>query len=60
MSCGSSLCLLRILPFGMWCLSALSMMFVSTVFAVCMLSGVCVSCRAASISWVKAGQSALW
>ena len=33
MFCGKSLCLLCILPLGMWCLSALSMMIVSMLFA---------------------------
>ena len=33
MFCGRSLCLLCCFPFGMWCLSAVSMMFVSIVFA---------------------------
>ena len=40
MSSGKSLQLLCILPFGMFCLSAISMMFVKIMLAVCML---CVS-----------------
>ena len=37
MSSGKSLQLLCILPFGMLCLSAISMMFVEIMLAVCML-----------------------
>ena len=37
MSSGKSLKLLCILPFGMLCLSAISMMFVKIMLAVCML-----------------------
>ena len=37
MSSGKSLQLLCILPFGMFCLSAISMMFVKILLAVCML-----------------------
>ena len=37
MSSGKSLQLLCILPFGMLCLSAISMMFVKIMLAVCML-----------------------
>ena len=37
MSSGKSLQLLCILPFGMFCLSAISMMFVKIMLAVCML-----------------------
>ena len=37
MSSGKSLQLLCILPFGMLCLSAISMMFVKILLAVCML-----------------------
>ena len=37
MSSGKSLHLLCILPFGMLCLSAISMMFLKTLLAVCML-----------------------
>ena len=37
MSSGKSLQLLCILPFGMLCLSAISMMFVKIILAVCIL-----------------------
>ena len=40
MSSGKSLQLLCILPFGMLCLSAISMMFVKILLAVCMLVGI--------------------
>ena len=39
---GKSLQLLCILPFGMLCLSAISMMFVKIILAVCMLVGMVV------------------
>ena len=39
MSSDKSLQLLCILPFGMLCLSAISMMFVKILLAVCMLVG---------------------
>ena len=39
---GKSLQLLCILPFGMLCLSAISMMFVKIMLAVCMLVGMVV------------------
>ena len=39
MSSGKSLQFLCILPFGMLCLSAISMMFVKIILAVCMLVG---------------------
>ena len=39
MSSGKSLQLLCILPIGMFCLSAISMMFVKILLAVCMLVG---------------------
>ena len=42
MSSGTSLQLLCILPFGMLCLSAISMMFVKIMVAVCMLVGMVV------------------
>ena len=42
MSSGKSLQLLCILPFGMLCLSANSMMFVKILLAVCMLVGMVV------------------
>ena len=42
MSSGKSLQLLCILPFGILCLSAISMMFVKIMLAVCMLVGMVV------------------
>ena len=42
MSSGKSLQLLCILPFGMLCSSAISMMFVKIMLAVCMLVGMVV------------------
>ena len=42
MSSGKSLQLLCVLPFGMLCLSAISMMFVKILWAVCMLVGMAV------------------
>ena len=42
MASGKSLQLLFILPFGMLCLSAISMMFVKILLAVCMLVGMVV------------------
>ena len=42
MSSGKSLQLLCILPFGMLCLSAISMIFVKIMLAVCMLVGMVV------------------
>ena len=42
MSSSKSLQLLCILPFGMLCLSAISMMFVNILLAVCMLVGMVV------------------
>ena len=42
MSSGKSLQFLCILPFGMLCLSAISMMFVNILLAVCMLVGMVV------------------
>ena len=42
MSSGKSQQLLCILPFGMLCLFAISMMFVKILFAVCMLVGMVV------------------
>ena len=50
---GKSLKLLCILPFGMLCLSAVSMMFVKIMLAVCMLVGKEVSPRAHSVSSVN-------
>ena len=43
MSSDKSLQLLYILPFGMFCLSAISMMFVKILLAVCMLDVYCTS-----------------
>ena len=40
MSSGKSLQLLCIFPFGMLCLSAISMMFVKIMLAVCVLVGI--------------------
>ena len=42
MSSGKSLQLLCILPFGIFCLSTISMMFVKILLAVCMLVGMVV------------------
>ena len=42
MASGKSLQFLCILPFGMLCLSAISMMFVKIMLAVCMLVGMVV------------------
>ena len=42
MSSGKSLQLLCILPFGMLCLSAISMMFVKIMLVVCILVGIVV------------------
>ena len=42
MSSGKSLQLLCILPFGILCLSAISMMFVNILLAVCLLVGMVV------------------
>ena len=53
MSSGKSLQLLCILPFGMLCLSAISMMFVKILLAVCMLVGMVVWAKADSVSSVK-------
>ena len=56
MSSGKSLQLLCILPFGMLCLSAINMMFVKILLAVCMLVGMVV--KADSVSSVNCVQSA--
>ena len=58
MSSGKSLQLLCILPFGMWCLSAISMMFVKIMLTVCMLVGMVVRAKADSVSSVNCVQSA--
>ena len=55
---GKSLHLLCILPFGMLCLSAISMMFVKILLAVCMLAGMLVRAKADSVSSVNGVQSA--
>ena len=58
MSSGKSLQLLCILPFGMLCLSSISMMFVKIMLAVCMLVGIVVWAKADSVSSVNCVQSA--
>ena len=58
MSSGKSLQLLYILPFGMFCLSAISMMFVEILLAVCMLVGMVVRAKADAVSSVNCVQSA--
>ena len=58
MSLGKSLQLLCILPFGMLCLSAISMMFVKIMLTVCMLVGMVVRTKADSVSSVNCVQSA--
>ena len=57
MSLGKSLQLLCILPFGMFCLSAISMMFVKILLTMCML-GMAVRAKADSVSSVNCVQSA--
>ena len=62
MSSGKSLQLLCILPFGMLCLSAISMMFVKILLAVCMLmgmvsdSGLCVFCKLCPVCFLVVGK----
>ena len=63
MSSGKSLLLLCILPFGMFFLSAISMMFVKILLAVCMLvggglseSGLCVFCKLCSVCFLVVGK----
>ena len=54
MSSGKSLQLLCILPFGMLCLSAIRMMLVKILLAVCILVGnmvSCIVCSQLSCSW---------
>ena len=58
MSLGKSLQLLCILSFGMLCLSAISMMFVKIMLAVCMLVGMVVCAKVDSVSSVNCVQSA--
>ena len=62
---GKSLQLLCILPFGMFCLSAISMMFVKILLAVCMLvgsglseSGLCVFCKLCPVCFLVVGKGA--
>ena len=50
--------LLCILPFGMLCLFAISMLFVKIMLAVCMLVGMVVRAKADSVSSVNCVQSA--
>ena len=57
MSSGKSLQLLCILPFGMLCLSAISMKFVKILLAVCILVGMGVRAKADSVSFVNCVQS---
>ena len=47
---GKSLQLLCISPFGILCLSAIRMMFVNILLAVCMLLGIVVRAKANSVS----------
>ena len=58
MSSGKSLKLLCILPFGILCLSAISMMLVKIMLAVCILVGMVVWAKADSVSSVNCVQSA--
>ena len=58
MSSGKSLQLLCIFPFGMFCLSAISMMFVKILLAVCILVDMVVREKADSVSSVNCVQSA--
>ena len=50
--------LLCIFPFGMFCLSAISMMFVKIMLAVCMLVGMVVCVKADSVSSMNCVKSA--
>ena len=61
MSSGKSLQLLCIFPFGMLCLSAISMMFVKILLAVCILvglskSGLCVFRELRPVSFLVVGE----
>ena len=58
MSSGKSMQLLCIFPFSMLCLSAISMMFVNTLLAVCVSVGMVVWAKADSVSSVSCVQSA--
>ena len=56
MSSGNSLQLLCILPFSMLCVSAISMMFVKIMLAVCVFVGMVVITNAdpvSSVNWVQ-------
>ena len=57
MRSGKSLQLLCILPFGMLCLSAISMMFVKIMLAVCMLVGMVVFRELCPVSFLVVGES---
>ena len=54
---GKSLQLLCIFPFGMLCLSAISMMFVKIMLAVCMLVGIVVWAKVNFVSSVNCVES---
>ena len=56
---GNSMQLLCILPFGMLCLSAINMMFVKIMLAVCMLVGMVVWAKADPVSSVNCVQLVL-
>ena len=58
LSSGKSLQLLCIFSFGMLCLSAISMMIVKILLAVCILVGMVVRSKADSVSSVNCVQSA--
>ena len=58
MSSGKSLQLLYVFYFGMLCLSAISLMFVKIMLAVCILVGMVVRAYADSVSSVNCVQSA--
>ena len=55
MSSDKNLQLLCILPFGMFCLSAFSMMFVKIQLAVCMLVGMVVFCKLCPVCFLVVG-----
>ena len=57
--CGRSLCLLCCFPLGMWCLSAVSIMFVSILLAWWGFCGISMFVSASSISCVKSSHRAL-
>ena len=66
MSSGKSLLLLCILPFGMLCLSAISMMFVMSVGSVYVgghgglsENGLCVFCKLCPVCFIVVGKGAL-